>query len=87
MVDGDTKEFEDIKDKDEEMYADTTMDVEDVDLVVETTKVPLVTKVDTTTTIIVALVVGSTLVTRDTLVVTTTRSTSTTSIVVSASIS
>ena len=31
------------------MDADTTMEVVDVDLVVETTKVPLVTKVDPTT--------------------------------------
>ena len=54
VVAGDTKEVGDIKDK--EVYADTTMDMVDVDLVVETTKVPLVTKVDPTTkaTIMVA---------------------------------
>ena len=49
VVAGDTKEVRDIRDKDEEMDADNTMDVVDVDLVVENTKVPLVTKVDPTT--------------------------------------
>ena len=53
---GDTKEVEDIKDKDKEVDAYTTMYVVDLDLVVETTNVPLVTKVDPTTkeTIMVA---------------------------------
>ena len=49
VVVGDTKEVGDIKDKDEDMDAYTTMDVVDVDMVVETTKVPLVTRVDPTT--------------------------------------
>ena len=49
VVAGNTKEVRDIRDKDEEMDADNTMDVVDVDLVVENTKVPLVTKVDPTT--------------------------------------
>ena len=46
---GDTNEVWDIKDNDEEGDADTTMDVVDVELVVENTKVPQVTKVDPTT--------------------------------------
>ena len=46
VVDGDTKEVGDIRDKDKEMDADTTMEVVEVDLVLETTKLPLVTKVD-----------------------------------------
>ena len=45
VVAGDTKEVGDIRYKDEEMDAYTIMDVVDVYLVVETTKVPLVTKV------------------------------------------
>ena len=49
VVVGDTKEVGNIKDKDEEVDADTTMDMVDVDLVVQTTKAPLVTKVDPTT--------------------------------------
>ena len=49
VVAGDTREVGDMKNKDGEVDADTTMDVVDVDLVVETTKVPLVTKVDTNT--------------------------------------
>ena len=44
VVARDTKEVGNIKDKNEEVDTDTTMDVVDVDLVVETTKVPLVTK-------------------------------------------
>ena len=40
VVVGDTKEVGDTKDKDKEVDADTTMDVVDVDLVVETTNVP-----------------------------------------------
>ena len=53
---GDNKDIDDIKDKYKEVDADTTMDVVDVDLVVETTKVPLVTKVypNTKATIMVA---------------------------------
>ena len=59
VVFGDNKEVGDIKEKEEEVDADTTMDVVDVvdvDLVVETTNIPLATKVDTTTksTIMVA---------------------------------
>ena len=46
---GDTKEVGDIRDKDKEMDVDTTMDVVDVDLVGETTKLPLVSKVNPTT--------------------------------------
>ena len=49
VVVGGTKEVGDIKDKDKEVDADTTMDVVDMDLFMETTKVPLVTKVDPTT--------------------------------------
>ena len=46
VVAGYTKKFRDIRGKEEEMDADTTLDVVDVYLVVETTKVPLVTRVD-----------------------------------------
>ena len=49
VVAGDTKEIGYIRDKEEDMETDTTMDVVDVDLVVETTKSPLVTNVDPTT--------------------------------------
>ena len=56
LVAGDTKEVRDIRDKYKDMDMDTTMNVVDVDLVLGTTKVPLVTKVDPTTkaTIMVA---------------------------------
>ena len=49
VVVGDTKQVGYIKDKDKEVDADTTMDVVDMELVMETTKIPLVTKVDPTT--------------------------------------
>ena len=56
VVAGDIKEVGDIRDKDEDMEADITMDVVDVDLAVETTKVPLVPNMDPNTkaTIMVA---------------------------------